>query len=181
MARLVDRALARGERVLVVAPRSLVTRSRGSVRSLVDRTNPNASFSVLPHVGFAAGQRELEARLKDWLPGSLAAVPGTWLGSLRAGRNNAQAEWRRPLGALADAYLYLGPRSSLTASGPLPSTYRDGYWRAVLKRHLLVFGRPLEERTAFPTSNCRRPSARVGDPEPPRAQAGARGAVRRLR
>jgi hypothetical protein len=47
---------------------------------------------------------------------------------------------------LADGYLYLGPRASLTALQPNPALYRgDSNWLAEIeRRHLLMFEQPLD-------------------------------------
>ena len=47
---------------------------------------------------------------------------------------------------VADAYLYLGARTSLTASHPNPAIYRGDpvYLAELQRRRTLLFGRPLD-------------------------------------
>ncbi len=94
----------------------------------------------------------MEPYLLDWPIPSLVSLRTTWLGELGAalhfgnfppppaGVEPPPLKQGLTLGALADSYLYLGPRSSLTRSTLNPAIYRgDETLLNQLRRRLDVF------------------------------------------
>lgn len=100
----------------------------------LERKQPGSVHIVFPHLGFGAETNALEPYLLDWPIPSLVSLRTTWLGELGAALhfdNFTPAGVEPPplkpgfsLGQMADSYLYLGPRSSLTRSTCNPAIYR---------------------------------------------------------
>jgi hypothetical protein len=104
----------------------------------LERKHPGSVHVIFPHIGFGPENSTLEPYLADWPIPSLASLRTTWLGELSAALhlNNFSgpppvAGWEPPplkpgftFGHMADSYLYLGPRSSLTRSMVNPAIYR---------------------------------------------------------
>jgi hypothetical protein len=162
MARLAASKLRQGRHVLVIAGRPLVARREGTITSRLEHLSGYSVFTVTPHLGFATTNHALEQRLSSWQAPSLARLAGTWLGELQSGGNTVGRHASQPLASVADAYLYLGPRSRLTTVAPYPSTYRDHYWHQVKGRYQLLFHQRLRNRLVFPTSNCLQLPGMVG-------------------
>ena len=113
-------------------------------------------FIVIPHPGFKERNEELESRLVSWKPGMLATIQGTWLGSL-----DPRFRWPQMAGAkltaldapnrepkledVADAWLFVGMRDSLTEVLPHPRIYRDDYWNELNRRNMIVYGKRIDE------------------------------------
>ena len=117
----------------------------GNVVQRLERDHPGSVHVVFPHVGFGAETNALEPYLADWPIPSLVSLRTTWLGELGAALhfdNFTPAGVESPplkpgltLGHLADSYLYLGPRSSLTKSTVNPAIYRgDEQYLSYLQR-----------------------------------------------
>jgi hypothetical protein len=166
--------LDRGRRALLIAGAGHFFRisefdpADGVVVQRLERRHPGATFVVLPHCGFAetAEFSALEARLAGWPLESLAHLAGTWLGAVDArdllgadtvaewggfvGRDGRPVE-RVTLAELVDAYLYLGPRASLTVSAPNPAIYRGdpAYLAELRRRWRLLWGGELDVRRLF--------------------------------
>lgn len=124
-----------------------------NVTRQLDQSHPGAVFVVLPHDGFDEQNNEaLEQRLASWpLPG-LAFVKNTWLGKLnpdiifpasKRGFNlmpdGSKVVPPSPYGGLkiqeiTDAYLYLGPKSSLVKETLPPAVLQDVEYQNELKR-----------------------------------------------
>ncbi len=118
----------------------------------LERTQPGSVHVIFPHIGFGAETSALEPYLLDWPIPSLVSLRTTWLGELGAalhfgnfppppaGVEPPPLKQGLTLGHLADSYLYLGPRSSLTKSTINPAIYRgDETFLNQLRRRLDVF------------------------------------------
>jgi hypothetical protein len=147
-AQLVEReVLQQGRRALLIAGTFHFIRGGWNEVLLLEEHYPQSTYVIVPHTGFAALNRELEAQLLPWPIPSLLPLAGTWIGNLAAsvlfphyaGASDVFSD-------LADGYLYLGPRASLTVSQPNPALYRgDSNWLAEIeRRHLLMFEQPLD-------------------------------------
>jgi len=124
-----------------------------SLTQLIERNHPDSVHVILPHVGFGHATSALEADLADWPIPSLVSLRTTWLGELDPAlltedllfmpNPNAPpppvVEHNLTLSAVADSYLYLGPRSSLTVSKANPAVYRgdEAYLAELNRRHSL--------------------------------------------
>jgi hypothetical protein len=106
------------------------------------------TFTVVPHVGFANNtplaryNDRLESRIRSWPVPSLAALPGTWLGNLDASYVFPDQPENGSLSALADAYLYLGPRDLLLGEPAPSATLLDKRYMAELRRRADIVGGP---------------------------------------
>ena len=112
----------------------------------LERHHPGSVQVIFPHIGFGAETSALEPYLADWPIPSLASLRTTWLGALGAALHfdnfppppGVEAPPIKPgftLGHMADSYLYLGPRSSLTRSTVNPAVYRgDEQYLSYLQR-----------------------------------------------
>jgi hypothetical protein len=102
----------------------------------LERKYPGSVHVVFPHIGFGAETNALEPYLADWPIPSLISLRTTWLGELSAALHFGNFE-PPPAGGeppplkpgfslrhMADSYLYLGPKSSLTRSTCNPAIYR---------------------------------------------------------
>jgi hypothetical protein len=121
---------------------------RPNVVELLDARYPGMTSVVVPHVGFGHRNGELELRLASLPIPALAWINGTWLGDLdprilfAAGQPTEDADRYagRTLRDMADGYLYLGPRATLTRSLPNPAIYRgDAAYLAELDRRRELF------------------------------------------
>jgi hypothetical protein len=104
-----------------------------NLAELLDAEHPGDTFYIT-----ADWMRsQLDARLGRWRPPVVIPLRGTWLGAAHVG----PASQTPSLEALADAFLYLGPTSSLTTSVPAPEIYADTtYLRELLRRDALQGG-----------------------------------------
>jgi hypothetical protein len=114
----------------------------------LERKHPGSVHVIFPHIGFGPENSILEPYLADWPIPSLASLRTTWLGELSAALHFGNfppppgVELEPPplkpgftLGHMADSYLYLGPRSSLTKSTVNPAIYRgDEQYLSYLQR-----------------------------------------------
>ena len=141
--------LAKGHRALLIFGGGHVEREKAfdafgppkhprlaNLAELLEAHHPGATLLVWPHMaGWMTS--ELDPRLARWPRPALARLKGTWLGAAHVGP---------PLGTprledLADAFLYLGPTTSLTNSKPSPEIYRDtAYLRELLRRNAIQGG-----------------------------------------
>jgi hypothetical protein len=121
---------------------------RPNVVDLLDARFPGMTTVIVPHVGFSHRNAELEPRLAAWPIPALAWVAGTWLGDLNprilfaAGQPIEAADRYagQRLRDVADGYLYLGPRATLTRSYPNPAIYRgDAAYLSELDRRRTLF------------------------------------------
>lgn len=150
----------------------------GNTTQQIEARHPGALFVVVPHVAHGDTPPEFDAvaaRLTDWPIPSLAHVAGTWLADLDPGlffgdyvmvigpdgsRTPQAAPYLGPDGAalpdvrfgdLVDAYLYLGPPATLTASHPHPAIYRgdEAYLAELQRRRVVMRGQPLDTAALF--------------------------------
>jgi hypothetical protein len=184
LAAAVEQALARHGRVLFIAGIGHVVRAslpRWTPRGLDDRTavriveatHPRAVYVVVPHVGFGQRNDELELQLAQWPIPALLPARKTWIGALCPNLLFAAGmEWdgedpyaQVTLADVADAYLYLGPRASLTASHPKATLYRGdpAYVAELQRRGALLFGRPLDLDALYAEASVR--YRRIGQEE----------------
>jgi hypothetical protein len=121
---------------------------RPNVVERLDARYPGMTSVIVPHVGFSHRNAELEPRLAAWPIPSLVWVGGTWVGELDprilfvAGQPAEDAERYAgtTLRDVADGYLYLGLRATLTRSHPNPAIYRgDAAYLAELERRRALF------------------------------------------
>jgi len=112
---------------------------------LLERRHPGCAHVVFTHAGFGPETSALEPHLADWPIPSLVSLHNTWLGELDAGLHfanfmpaGAEPPPIKPgftLGHMADSYLYLGPKRSLTKSTINPAVYRgDEQYLSYLQR-----------------------------------------------
>jgi hypothetical protein len=165
LAGAVEQAIARYRRALFIAGIGHVVRAslprwtphgpddRTAVR-IVEAKHPGSVYIIVPHVGFGTRNAELEPQLAEWPIPALLPARESWIGALSPNLLFAAGmDWggqdpyvHVTLADVADAYLYLGPRASLTVSHPNPATYRGdpAYMAELQRRHSILFGRPLD-------------------------------------
>jgi len=140
--------------VIPVGPPDLVARRPPNIRYRLDRSHPGALYVVFPYVGFTT-QICADRSEKD-IKGisSPALISHTRDSSLEEDILKSDCtplakipEWttdqfdvERPnyAGLNSDAYLYLGPRNSLSWSPNVPDLYLDPDFRAEVDRRLRV-------------------------------------------
>ena len=150
--------LAKGRKALLIIGGAHLVRwlNKDNVTGRIESQHPQSMFIIIPHTGFWEQNEELEPRLTSWKVGTLALLKGTWLGSLHprlrwpqmknAKLSDSKAEPR--LEDVADAWLYIGPRDLLTEALPFPGIYRDEYWNELNRRHIIMWGKPLDDPSA---------------------------------
>jgi hypothetical protein len=125
----------------------------GTTGHRIERNHPHNLHVIMPHTGFGPETSALEPYLADWPIPSLISLSTGWLGELDAalvheGKFIFNPDIELPplkqgvtLGAMADSYLYLGPRSSLTRSTANPAIYRgdEPYLSELHRRHSVGF------------------------------------------
>jgi hypothetical protein len=121
-------------------------------------------YVIVPGSNMVHGFDDVDSRF-DALPApSLIEWKGTWLGSLTAaGRGGATVPWEQT----ADAYLYLGPRDSLTVVKNKRSEL-DGtpYGKELQRRLTILFDKPPDFLPA-PDANPEQPAfSRASTPPP---------------
>jgi len=131
--------LARGHRALLVFGSGHVDRPQAfrtvppNLAELLDAERPGWTFYVTADWGNA----EIDAFLVRWRPPVFFRLKGTSLGAIHVGPPTQTPR----LDEIADAFLYLGPPSSLTTSVPAPPTYADAtYLRELLRRDAIQGG-----------------------------------------
>jgi hypothetical protein len=137
--------MAKRRRVLVVmgdahvARRDVTGRQVDNAVTLVERRHPGSVFVALSYLGQYKDSALIEERLAASPIPSLSRLRGTWLGALpavpprapirtRVGGGQAISETvavtnSALLEDVADALLYLGPKTSLTRSRPSPERF----------------------------------------------------------
>jgi hypothetical protein len=121
---------------------------RATAVTLYEQTYPGLTFVVIPHRGFGTysnleGENgELEARMRSWPKPSLIPVTGTWMAALGvADFFQVPETWKdRPLAGFVDAYLYLGPRDSLSRESTPSSILDDMQYVGELRRRAALGG-----------------------------------------
>lgn len=141
-----DEVLARGRRALLVFGSGHVERQQAfdrygkpsqhrssNLAELLDAERPGGILYVTADWGNA----ETNALLVRWPPPVFLRLKGTSLGAIHVGPPTQTPR----LDEIADAFLYLGPPSSLTTSVPAPLTYADtAYLRELLRRDAIQGG-----------------------------------------
>jgi hypothetical protein len=123
----------------------------GNIVQRLERNHPDCVHVIMPHIGFGPETSALEPYLANWPIPSLVSLHTTWLGGLDAALHlgglpffpNSDLPEPPPfkkgvsLGTMADGYLYLGNRSSLTRSETNPAVYRgdEPYLNELQRRH----------------------------------------------
>ena len=118
----------------------------------LERNHPGSGHVIMPHIGFGPENSTLEPYLADWPIPSLVSLRTTWLGELSAalhvgnfpplpaGGEPPPLKHGFTLRHMADSYLYLGPKSSLTRSTCNPAIYRgDEQYLSYLQRKASAF------------------------------------------
>jgi hypothetical protein len=166
---VVNQVLSRGRKALIIYGASHLTRKSASLPGLptapqnalqiVERSYPNSTFIVLPHLGFGERGRDLERNFDDWEKPSIALIDKTWLGRLDPRlviKDNFVGAPGAPqpnpwegltLQDIADAYLYMGDHDELTRVAPSPYIYRDDeYFNELNRRTMIMRGVPIDEK-----------------------------------
>ena len=160
--------MAKRRRALVVmgdahvARRDVTGRQVDNAVTLVERKNPGSVFVALTYLGQYKDSALIEERLTAGPVPSLSLLRGTWLGALpavpprpptrtRVGGGQSISETvavTNParLEDVADALLYLGPKSSLTRSRPSPKRFSPDELQELERRHRILFGSPLDRK-----------------------------------
>jgi hypothetical protein len=125
----------------------------------LERNHPDSVYVIQPYLGLGRETSAVESRLAALPIPSLVSLRTTWLGELDAAllledlRFIPNPDLPPPsvrqgviLGATADSYLYLGPRSSLTRSTINPAVYRgdEAYLSELQRRFSAVMGMPFQ-------------------------------------
>jgi len=140
-----------------------------NVVQLLEKRHPGSVFVVIPHTGYGdpPAIARLEARLASWPIPSLALIKGTWLGTMDAGplfagkmmlitdgkatEVYASPHQGKKLEDLVDAYLYLGPKDSMTMSLPSSTVLRDkAYLKELNRRSVIMTGQPFDPGGLMP-------------------------------
>jgi len=143
---ILHEVLARGRRALLVFGSGHLERQQAfdrygkprrhrssNLAALLDGEHPGWTFYVTADWGNAA----TNALLVHRRPPVLLRLKGTSLGAIHVGPPTQTPR----LDEIADAFLYLGPTSSLTTSVPAPLTYADrAYLRELLRRDAIQGG-----------------------------------------
>jgi hypothetical protein len=137
--------LARGHHALLIFGSGHVQRERAfdrfgepgrprqpNLADLLESRHPGATLFVL--ADWMTPQ--LDARLARWRAPALARLQGTWLGNVSVGPPTDTPR----LEDLGDAFLYLGPTSSITTSMPRPEIYCNTTYLRELKRRDAIQG-----------------------------------------
>jgi hypothetical protein len=123
-----------------------------NVAQRIEKKYPGSMFIIEPHIGFGNKNDELEPRLAAWSKPSLTHLKDTWLGELDAslirvsivqlpGKEPFNSYKGKKLAEVADAYLYLGPGDSLTATSRTPRD--EAYVNEIKRRFTIMTGREL--------------------------------------
>lgn len=103
-----------------------------NLAELLDREHSGAAYYITADWMNA----QITTRLARWEPPLVFGLKGTWLGAVNVGPPGTPR-----LEQLVDAFLYLGPLSSLTSSTPAPEIYADTtYLRELLRRDAIQGG-----------------------------------------
>ena len=131
-----------------------------TITMLLESKFPNSTFIIIPHDGFGERLSEFEKRFVKWEKPSIVLLKKSWLGDVeggvlfggnirRVGSDPRQIDDPYPgfrLNDLADAFLYLGPLSSLSrVEFPSPEAGSD-YARELERRRNLLGEEPAPAR-----------------------------------
>lgn len=141
-------------------------RARANVTTTIESAYPGSILPMVAVAGFGPRTKDVEPRIAHWPIGSIAFLKDTWLGALpvpiimntQTGETLDHPLKGKTRADLVDAYLYLGPRSSLQWSKPSAEVYADeAYWKELNRRSLIRYGRPLDPESR--TKRAPRPVA----------------------
>jgi len=117
---------------------------RPNAVTIYEQTYPGLTLVINAHHGFESQNEQLEARLKTWPKPSVALIKDTWLGKLGIAYFSDLAPKRWPkettLADFVDAYLYLGPRDSLTHENTPSDILEDQLYMEELSRRAALGG-----------------------------------------
>jgi hypothetical protein len=111
----------------------------GNAVGLLEKNHPGVTFVIYTHASFGCdvpSSKEndaLEARMATWAVPSIARIKGTWLADVPS-----PARPFGPLGAMVDAYLYLGPRDLMLAESRPALTFVDSEFMNELSRRRTI-------------------------------------------
>jgi hypothetical protein len=130
---------------------------------LLDARHPRKLFTIMAYDGFGDPGviEEFDRKLMSWPVPSIVRLNDSWVGSIDAAtllsvgvkkvvNGKISDEVVRvaegvPLRDLADAFLYLGPRKSMTRSMPPESFFADTeYLKELSRRMMIEWGRPFD-------------------------------------
>jgi hypothetical protein len=171
-ASLVEReVIGKGRKALMVmgdahvSRRHMTGRPQDNTVTLIEMKHPGVVFVALTFVGQYRDSASIEQRLGEGPVPSLSLLRDTWLGALlavppkaptrtRVGGGEATPETvvvTQPpqLQDVADALLYLGPKSMFTRSVPSAERFSTEDIRELDRRHQLLFGVPLDRNVLF--------------------------------
>jgi hypothetical protein len=163
--------MAKGRRALLimgdlhVSRRHMTGRALENVVTLIEAKHPGAVFVALTYNGQYRDSASIEQQLADGGLPSLSLLRDTALGNVlgmpataptrtRVGGGRATSETvvvTTPprLQDVADALLYLGPKSSFSRSVPGEDRFTPEQWRELERRHQVLFGLPLDRKIVF--------------------------------
>ncbi|MEW5975067.1 MAG: hypothetical protein AB1898_04570 [Acidobacteriota bacterium] len=163
--------LAKGRTALVVMGDFHISRRHVTGRPLenaitfVEGKHPGSAFVVLTYFGQFRDSAMMEERLATGPIPSLSLLRGTWLGGLpnvgpkpptrtRVGGGRSETEQvvvTHPpqLEEVADALLYLGPKSIFTRSLPSAERFSANELHELQRRHQLLFGMALDTQVLY--------------------------------
>jgi hypothetical protein len=160
--------MAKGRRALLimgdlhVSRKHMTGRPLENVVTLLEAKHPGAVFVALTYNGQYRDSAAIEQQLgdhpipslsllRDTALGGVLAMPPAALTRTRVGGGRATSETVEVttpprLQDVADALLYLGPKSSISRSVPGEDRFTPDQWRELERRHQLIFGLPLDRK-----------------------------------
>lgn len=162
-----DQVLAMGRKALLVSGTGHFQRAGGrpgAIESelLMALVKP---YVIVPGSNMVRGFDDLDPRFDALTPPALVEMKGTWVGSLpAAGQGASTVTWEQ----MADAYIYLGPRDSLTVVQNRRSDL-DGtaYGKEIQRRLTIIFGKAPDFLPASDTDTEQPAFSRTPTPPPP--------------
>src|SRR5215472_511891 len=103
-----------------------------SLTELLEQNYAQRVFVIWPQMAGWGEVGQSYGRFAGWQPPAIALVKGTWLGELALGGPHFEE--------VADAFLYLGPVSTLRQSVPPEEIYQDASYVAELERRDRIQG-----------------------------------------
>ena len=111
----------------------------GNAMGLFEKSHPGVVFVIYTHASFGCDvpsskeNDEIEARIATWPVPSIARIRGTWLAEVPSPMPPF-----RPLGEMADAYLYFGPRHLMLSESRPALVFVDEQFMAELSRRKTI-------------------------------------------
>ena len=137
-ASLIMDGIAKGRKVFVVLGTNHVTRNGDrnhdpDVTTRVESRFPKSTFVILLHN---------TPQMTDWPVPSIYGLRGTYLGAMKDANGDR-------LDRLADALLYLGPKSTLKTVKPRLSSIGPAYLNELDRRSMIEWGHPFQKELFF--------------------------------